>query len=204
MGLLDGSSLESSFSPTSVQHSFWYNNQALGEERLVAVAQTSPTAAASHESAEIETVHSDVVSLWTADREGHPVFVTVRSGSWVALLHLGYGAAQSAASLPDGLISDLALAADDHGVALVNFTPTEFRTFLERDANTVELAVGSCRGELVAGSETVGHPDRGEVVRAEGYASWCQLDDGFEVMVYGEEGFVDEAVNTLVLMRQQS
>jgi hypothetical protein len=89
------------------------------------------------------------------------------------------------------------------GVVLTSYTPEVFTTYL-RDPDTgnqVHLMANRCVRELVPGSEIVDHPRLGELVRGTGYGSWCDEDAAIEVVLYGDETFVEQMVNELRVSR---
>lgn len=203
--LLDGSELNVA-APTQfelVGYFYFIQIPGLGETNVNLTQNADPAEAAAAESTEF---HSDLghgVKLWVGDREGRPFFMTVEmDDDWVALVHVGWETAPETGFLLS-LADQLRGEASDRGVVIPNFDVEVFRTSLhDHDSeNWVEVWIGLCLQELIPGAERVEHPERGEMIRTSGYASWCEPEHDLEVTVSGPETFVEQAVETLTLVR---
>lgn len=161
-------------------------------------------AAAVDEAAVLESNLGNGVRLWRADREGQPFYMTVDLGGWVAFFHVGNETAPDTELLLS-LADQLSGETSENGVVLHNDTPDFFTTYLS-DPNTenqIHLGANQCFWELIPGAEVVDDPGRGEVIRRGEYASWCDEDADIEVMVHGDEQFLELILNDLTLRRSR-
>jgi hypothetical protein len=154
------------------------------------------------ETAVLDTNLGEGVRLFKADRDGQPLFMTVDLGGWVAVVNVGSEQGPANEDML-AIAEQLEGTAGPSGVVLTSYTPEVFTTYL-RDPDTgnqVHLMANRCVRELVPGSEIVDHPRLGELVRGTGYGSWCDEDAAIEVVLYGDETFVEQMVNELRLSR---
>lgn len=160
--------------------------------------------AAVDRAAVLESDLGNGIRLWRADRQGQPLYMTVDLGGWGAFLHVGNETAPD----PELLLSladQLSGETSESGVVLHNYTPDFFTTYLS-DPNTenqIRLGANQCFRELIPGAEVVDDPARGEVIRRGEYASWCDEDADLEVMVHGDEQFLELILNDLTLRRSR-
>ena len=156
------------------------------------------------QAAVLESNLGEGVRLWRADREGRPFFMTVDLGGWVALLHVGNQTAPRTEDLLS-VADQLSGATGQRGVILSNYSPDVFTTYLEdpNTANQIHLGANQCIRERVPGADVVEDPTRGELIRGPEYVSWCEQAANIEVMVYGDEQFVERVVAELTLGRHQ-
>ena len=202
--LLDGSEIEAA-APTQLElggYFYFIEIRGLGEANVYLNQHVDGAAAAAVEDAEFHSDLEDGVKLWVGDREGRPLFMTVETGGWVSLVHVGWETPPE----PDFLAAlavQLRGEPSGRGVVIPDFDIAVFQTSLhEPDSeNSVQLWAGQCLQERIPGSETVEHPDRGEMITMSGYASWCEPENDIELTVSGAEPFVDEMVATLMLTR---
>lgn len=152
----------------------------------------------------LETDFGNGIRLWRADREGQPFYMTVDLNGWAAFLHVGNETPPDTELLLS-LADQLSAETSGNGVILHNYSPDFFTTYLS-DPNTenqIHLGANQCVRELIPGADVVDDPTRGEVIRGEEYASWCDEDAEIEIMVYGDEQFVEQVVNDMTLNRNQ-
>lgn len=170
----------------------------------VYLTQSDPAEMAASESTEFHSDMGDGLKLWVGDREGRPFFMTVEMSGWVAFVHVGWETPPETDFLRS-LADQLRGEATDRGVVIPDFDTDTFQVSLHDPdlKNTVEFWTGQCLRERVPGSETVSHPENGEMVRKSGYASWCEPEDDLEVTVSGEDRFVDQVIATLTVTRTQ-
>lgn len=154
------------------------------------------------ETAVLEADLGDGVRLWRADREGEPLYLTVDLGAWVAVLNVGYEVAPSYEDLL-AIADQLDGASGARGVILSNYTPDVFTTYLKDPIgeNQIQLLMNRCLMEMVSGAELVDDARVGELIRGNGYASWCEQEANIEVRVHGDEAFVDRIVSELTISR---
>lgn len=156
------------------------------------------------EAAVLETNLGNGIRLWRADREGQPFYMTVDLGEWGAFLHVGNETAPQT-DLLLSLADRLSGQASESGVVLQNESPEFFTTYLSNPdtSDQIHLGANQCVRELVPGAEIVEDPVRGEIIRGEGYASWCDEEANIEVMVHGDEQFVGQVLDGMTLNRTQ-
>lgn len=145
----------------------------------------------------------DGVQLWRAEREGRPVFMSIDFGGWFAYLHVGWET-QPDPDFLASLIEELRGEVTDQGVIMPGADLDMFRAYLAQPGTEGELIhvdFGQCFREVVPGAEVVSHPLRGDVIRADGYASWCDPDNDLEVRLYLPEDMVDQLLDELSLER---
>ena len=89
---------------------------------------------------------------------------------------------------------------------LEDYSPEFFTTYMSDPSteNQIHLGVDQCVRELIPGATVVEDATHGEVIRGDGYASWCDQDADVEVMVHGDEQFVERAVSGVTLNRDQA
>lgn len=153
---------------------------------------------------EAAVLHSDLgdgIRLWRTEREGQPFYMSIELDGWGAVLHVGNQ------STPDtdlvlSLADQFSGTANSNGVVL-DEPPELFTTYLRDPAteDQIHLEAGQCIREQIPGGEIIEDPTRGQVIRGNGYASWCDQNADIEVRVYGDEQFVEQAVNTITLQR---
>ena len=205
--LLDGSALEVA-GPAQLElggYFYFIEIPGLGESNVSLTPDVDPTEAAAVEDTEFHSDLGDGVKLWVGDREGRPFFMTVELGEWVTLLQVGWDSPPES-DLLISLADQLRGEVSTRGVVIPDFDVDVFQVSLHDPDNedSVELWVGQCLRERIPESEAVEHPDRGEMIRKSGYASWCEPDNDLEVTVSGAEGFVDRVVKALTLTRSLS
>lgn len=203
--LLDGSEL-TVVRPAQLElggYFYFLEIPGLGEANVY-LTQRDPAEAAASESTEFHSDMGDGVKLWVGDREGRPFFMTVEMGGWVSFVHVGWETPPETDFLRS-LADQLRGEASDRGVVIPDFDTDVFQVSLhDPDSEaTVEFWTGQCLRERVPGSETVSHPENGEMVRKSGYASWCEPEDDLEVTISGEDRFVEQAIATLTVTRTQ-
>jgi hypothetical protein len=205
--LLDGSNLEIA-APTELQLSgYLFTIDVPGilssnVDLSRGVDPSDPNAV--DEAAVLETDLGNGIRLWRADRKGEPFYMTVDLNGWAAFLHVGNEAPPDSELLLS-LADRLSAQPNESGVVLQNEAPEFFTTYLSdsNSENQIHLGVNQCVRELIPGSEVVEDPVCGEVIRGEGYTSWCDEEANIEVMVYGEEQFVGQELNGMTLNRTQ-
>jgi len=205
--LLDGSELRM-VGPAQLElggYFYFIEIPGLGESNVYLTPDVDPAKAAAVQDSEFHSDLGDGVKLWVGDREGRPFFMTVEVGEWVTLVHVGWDTPPATGFLLS-LADQMRGEASSRGVAILDLEVEVFRTSLHDpdSEDSVELWVGQCLRERIPGSEAVEHPDRGEMIRNSGYASWCEPDNDLEVTVSGTESFVDWVVDTLMLTRDSS
>lgn len=144
------------------------------------------------------------VRVWRADREGQPFYLSIDLDGWGAFLHVGNETApdrELLRSVADRLNGE----ANDNGVVLDDYSPEFFTTYLNDPSaeNQIHLGANQCVREMIPGAEVVEDPRHGEVIRGDGYASWCDQNADVEVTVYGDERFVEQTVSGVSLDRRQ-
>ena len=207
LDLLDGSSLEIGgvADLTLTGHSFELDVPGIGSSRVELVPRSEPiTGAFVDQAAVLEREVDKGVRLWPADRSGQPMFMTVDLDGWVAMLHVGNETAPES-DLLDAIADQLRGQATDQGVTLSRTAPKRFYTYLlaAGSENQIHVAIGQCVREVVPGAELVEHVSWGRLVSGPQYASWCDGDADAEVMVYGDERFVELAVAGLTVTRNR-
>ncbi|MFP4555199.1 MAG: hypothetical protein ACLFRT_15265 [Actinomycetota bacterium] len=159
--------------------------------------------AAVDQAAVLESDLGNGIRLWRANREGQPFYMTVDLGGWAAFLHVGNEPPPDTELL--SLADQLSAQTSGNGVILHDYSPDFFTTYLS-DPNTenqVHLGANKCVRELIPGADVVEDRTLGEVIRGEEYASWCDEAAEIEVMVYGDEQFVEQVINDMTLTRNQ-
>jgi outer membrane protein assembly factor BamB len=157
-----------------------------------------PSNLAASETAEEEAKLSDTTTLWRADREGQPLFLSVDLGPWVAWLDVGN---ESNRPSDDGLLQlaeALTGSTDEQGVVLDRITLPYYELHLSgAQDELITLRIGTCFNESVPASESVEDPRWGQVIRSEQRAAWCIGDGELEVEVHGPKAFVDSTVSSI-------
>jgi outer membrane protein assembly factor BamB len=182
--------------PLSLQgYSFFIDTPDLGGERHVTVALGDPSHLAASETAAEEATLSGTATLWRADREGQPLFLSVDLSPWVVWLNVG---SQSSRPSNDALVQlaeQLTGSTDELGVVLEDLAFAYHELYLTgRQDELVTLRIGTCFNESVPSSETVEDPRWGPVIRSEQRAAWCIAGGELEVEVHGPKAFVDSVV----------
>ena len=156
------------------------------------------------EAAVFESNLGDGIRLWRADRGGQPFYLSVDLGGWGAFLHVGNETAPDT-DLLLSLADQVSGAASDNGVVLDEYSPDFFTTYLNDPAteNQIHLGANQCVRELIPDADVVEDPAHGEVIRGDGYVSWCDEEADIEVTVYGDEQFVEQVIRDMTLNRSQ-
>jgi outer membrane protein assembly factor BamB len=163
--------------------------------RHVTVAQGDPSDIAATETAEEEATLSGTTTLWRADREGQPLFLSVDLDPWVVWLNVGNETSRPSTDALLQLAQRLTGTTDERGVVLEGLELDYHELHLSgSDDELVTLRIGTCFNESVPSSETVDDPRWGRVIRSEQRAAWCIGDGELEVIVYGPTAFVDSVV----------
>lgn len=202
--LLDGSRLEVIGPDLELTgYLFFLERPELGGSTNVYLSPVDdPAEAAATESAELEADLGGGVQLWRGDREGQPLFMSVDLDGWIVFLHVGSDAPPNSEDLL-ALAEELRGEVTEHGVIMPNHDTDTFTTYLGSPGseNSIHLGIGECLREVIPGSEIVEHPARGEAIRGDAYASWCDDANDLEVRVHGDAGFVIQNVGGLTLDR---
>lgn len=206
--LLDGSTLEV-VGPSELQlrgYGFTIEVPGIRSSNVDLSHDADPAdPAAVDQAAVLESDLGNGIRLWRANREGQPLYMTVDLGGWAAFLHVGNETPPDTELLLS-LADQLSGETSENGVVLHNYSPDFFTTYLS-DPNTqnqIHLGANKCVRELIPGADVIDDPTRGEVIRGEEYASWCDEDADIEVMAYGDEQFVQQVVNDMTLTRNQA
>lgn len=201
--LLDGTQLEvngaSDFSLSS--YFFFLEVPQLGGEKNVDVSPTIDPSADGDLCADL----GRGVQLWCADREGQPVFMSIDLGGWLVYLHVGWENPPDSDFLMT-LADELRGEVTDNGVIMTGASLDMFRTYLawQDGEGSIDIDIGQCIREMVPGAEVVSHPQRGDVIRADRYASWCDLENNLEVRLYVPDDLVERLLDDLTLERTES
>jgi hypothetical protein len=167
----------------------------VGGGRHVTVAQGDPSDIAATETAEEEATLSGTTTLWRADREGQPLFLSVDLDPWVVWLNVGHENSRPSTDALLQLAQRLTGSTDERGVVLEGLALPYHELHLSGSQDElVTLRIGTCFNESVPSSETVDDPRWGQVIRSEQRAAWCIGDGELEVIVYGPKAFVDSMV----------
>ncbi|HJQ90474.1 MAG TPA: PQQ-binding-like beta-propeller repeat protein [Acidimicrobiia bacterium] len=170
----------------------------MGGERHVTVTRGDPSDLAASETAEEEAKLSDTTTLWRADREGQPLFLSVDLGSWVVWLNVGDESNRPSDDALLQLAQQLTGTGDERGVVLDGIALPYYELHLSGSQDElVTLRIGTCFNESVPSSETVEDPRWGQVIRSAQRAAWCIADGELEVEAHGPETFVDSAVGAI-------
>lgn len=200
--LLDGrtATVETHAALTLKSYSFFIDTPDLdppgvGGGRHVTVALGDPSDMAVTQNAAEEATLSDTTTLWRADREGQPLFLSIDLGAWVVWLNVENQANRPSDDALLQVAQQLTGTADERGVVLDGLALQYHELHLVGPEDVlVTLRIGTCFNESVPASETVEDPRWGQVIRSEQRAAWCIGDGDFEVEVYGSEAFVDSVV----------
>lgn len=180
--------------------SFFVSIPEFGGRRLVEIRGSSARSLALRESASLEAELTENVSVWMANRQAQPLFLAIERGDWTAWLF--------------AVTSEERLADDDFRAIGNRFYWTvEGGSPVIGDVDLFQLETyftvplqgritvrsSRCLNELVDGASVVESTDRGPVIRAPGYASWCVDPEALEVVVRGDQAFVDATVETLMV-----
>lgn len=207
LNLLDGSVLEF-VGPSEVEltgYLFTIDVPGIGSSNVDLARGVDPAdSSAVDQDAVLEENLGGGVRLWRADREGQPFYLSVDLGSWGAFLHVGNETAPDT-ELLRSVSGQLSGEATDTGVVLDDYSPEFFTTYLSDPSteNQIHLGANQCVREIIPGAEVVEDPRHGEVIRGDGYASWCDQDADVEVTVYGDEQFVERTLSGVTLDRSQ-
>jgi hypothetical protein len=198
--LLDGTQLEvrGAFDFSLSGYFFFLEIPELGGEKSVDVSPTIDPSSDGDLCADLGAG----VQLWCADREGQPIFMSIDLGGWLVYLHVGWGTPPDSEFLV-ALADELRGQVTDNGVIIPGANLDMFRTYLawQGGEGSIDIDVGQCIREVVPGAEVVSHPLRGDVIRADGYASWCEPDNDLEVRLHLPENMVDQLLDDLSLER---
>lgn len=207
LNLLDGSALEF-VGPSQLELSgylFTIDVPGIGSSNVDLAPGVDPAdPSVVDQDAVLEESLGGGVRLWRADREGQPFYLSVDLGGWGAFLHVGNETAPDTELLRSVSVQ-LSGEATDNGVVLGDYSPEFFTTYLSDPSteNQIHLGANQCVREVIPGAEVVEDPRHGEVIRGDGYASWCDQDADIEVTVYGDEQFVERTVTGVSLDRSQ-
>ena len=208
LDLLDGSRLEF-VGPSEVEltgYLFTIDVPGIQSSNVELARGVDPAdPAAVDEAAVLEANLGNGIRLWRADREGQPFYLSVDLGGWGAFSDVGNETAPDTELLLS-VAAQLSGEASDDGVVLEDYSPEFFTTYLSDPSteNQIHLGVNQCVRELIPGATVVEDATYGEVIRGDGYASWCDQDADVEVMVHGDEQFVERAVSGVTLNRDQA
>ncbi|HJQ90823.1 MAG TPA: PQQ-binding-like beta-propeller repeat protein [Acidimicrobiia bacterium] len=179
-------------------YSFFITAPEVGGERHVTVTLGDPSDLAASGTAEEEAKLSDTTTLWRADREGQPLFLSVDLGSWVVWLNVGDESNRPSDDALLQLAQQLTGSGDERGVVLDSIALPYYELHLSGSQDElVTLRIGTCFNESVPSSETVEDPRWGQVIRSEQRAAWCIGDGELEVEADGPETFVDSTVGSI-------
>jgi hypothetical protein len=195
--LLDGriATLTTHSQLTLEAYSFFINPPDIGGERHVIVAVGDPAHVAEAETAEEEATLSDTATLWRADREGQPLFLSVDLGQWAVWLSVGNQSSPPSTDALLQLAEGLTGSTDERGVVLENLELDYHELHLSGGPDElVTLRVGTCFNEMTPSGELVEDPRWGAVIRSERRAAWCIADGEVELEVHGPKAFVDGVV----------
>ena len=201
--LLDGSALRVASTQDLALSSYSFFVDVVGERQVEVVRADDPAQVAATETASRDEVLAEDVMLWTAEREGRPVFMSVDLGLWVVWLNVGNeGVVVPSSETLLSVAAQLTGVAGANGVILPDLQLSKFEIhFMAGDDRSVTVRVGACFEERVFGSELIDHPTRGPIIRADRYASWCDGRQALEVSIDGPATFVDELLDSLRVER---
>lgn len=198
--LLDGRivTIKSPTNLTLRSYAFFIAPPDIGGERHVTVSRGEPTDLAVSESAREETILSETATLWQADREGQPLFLSVDLGQWVAWLHVGDEGSRPSSDALLRLADQLSGTSDERGVAFNRLDLEYFELHLSGGTDEqATVRVGVCFNEMFPKSELVEDPRWGSVIRSAEQATWCIGEQDLEIEVSGRTEFIDAVVSTI-------
>ena len=166
----DGSSFTiAGESPDLSHYTFFLSLPELGGRRLVEVKPRPALNLARRELAPEESSLSDTTTLWQANRQGMPLFLSVEKEGWTAWLFAGTAADRPSAEdlITVGALFDLRLVGN--GVVVEGLETIQLEThFTVPQSGTITVRTSWCLNEIVDGASVVAEARLSKCVVMEG------------------------------------